>query len=67
MNHKKIYQLARELSKDTAQGESNFHLNNYHKAWQQVEAELSEEEYQRYNHIAKEWTEKKLPKDMQKW
>jgi hypothetical protein len=49
------------------QDKSNFHLNNYHKAWQQVEAELSKEECQRYNHIAKEWMEKKLPKDMQKW
>jgi len=64
MNRLKINDLAKELSGDVPGSE--LYLRNYHKAWLQVEKTLSEDERQMYRALAKEWTEKKLPEDMQK-
>jgi hypothetical protein len=64
MNCVEINNLAMELSGDVAGSEP--YLSNYHKARLQVEQKLSEDQRQIYRALAKEWTEKKLPEDMQK-
>jgi hypothetical protein len=64
MNRPKINALAKEISGDAAG--SRLYLENYHRARNQVEQTLSEDDRQIYKAIAKKWTEKKLPKNMQK-
>jgi len=58
-----IHKLAVELSQNTV-GSSDY-LSSYHTAHNQVEASLTDNECQKYNMMAKEWLEKKLPPKMQ--
>jgi hypothetical protein len=58
-----IHKLAIKLSQNTA-GSAGY-LASYHTARNQVEADLTDNQHQKYKVMAKEWSEKKLPLKMQ--
>ena len=63
-HRKKIHKLAKKLSKSTAG--SPEYLRQYHKARREVEKKLTDDQRRRYKTMAKEWSEKKLPQNMQR-
>ena len=63
MHREEISKLAEELS-DSTPGSLDY-LRDYRRALTQVEGELSQRQQQKYRAMAKEWTEKKLPPEMQ--
>jgi hypothetical protein len=62
-HRKKIHKLVKKLSKSTAG--SPEYLGQYHKAHNEVEKNLTDDQCQEYKVMAKEWLEKKLPQWMQ--
>ena len=65
MHHDEINKLAAELSKCVPR--SSGFLGAYKRACSQVELKLSESQHQRYQVMAKDWSEKGLPPRMQQW
>jgi hypothetical protein len=63
MNRQKIHTLATEYSKNLP--EAPHYFANYNRACREVEAELADDQRQSYKAMAKEWSEMKLPPEMQ--
>ena len=63
MKRKKIAKLAAEISKSLP-GSTAF-LRDYKAVWGQVNQELSNTKQKKYEAMAKEWTDNKLPLRMQ--
>jgi hypothetical protein len=63
MKRKKIDKLATKLSKNTP-GSVDY-LRNYNKARSKIERKLTATERQRYKAMAKEWSERRPPPQIQ--
>ena len=65
MNREKIHKLMSELCPND-NPESNMFLANYQKACRQFAEQLSPEEHEQYETMAREWMENKPPPEVQR-